>query len=196
MSKPAFVLGTGRSGTLWVAQALKESGHLDARHETTQSCRDAPMTTFGQVEVNSFLWDCVPRIQDAWGRDVMLIHLVRDGRAVVRSMMSRLRNGRTFEGCCEEWVQRNHYLWEHVPRSRMFRLEQLTRNWSEWRRLCKLLGSNHPSFEVWDALRERRANATNRHLTVPFRKWPRPFHIKFQEICGDEMLRLGYLAKY
>jgi len=190
---PAFVLAMGRSGTLWLARTLRETAGLDARHESTEMCRDMTNLPMGAVEVNSFLWDCVPFIRKRWSNHVVLVHLVRDGRNVVRSMMGRYRRGRTFEGCCEEWAKRNRLLADEIPGHQRFRLEDLTSNWSEYRRLVRLVGGGRsPDATLWEQLRKRRDNATDRHMVAPYRHWPPQFQREFKRICAKQMRRMGY----
>lgn len=91
MTRPLIVTGHGRSGTHWLAHVLGQ--FVDARHE--------PQAVEGEVVVDCRLHDRVPRLR-AEGYD--LVHLVRDGRDVVRSKYEFYEGRTSFEDCCRDWA--------------------------------------------------------------------------------------------
>lgn len=191
MSKPRFVLAMGRSGTMWTAVALKQSAGLDARHESGASWDSLVGVRLGEVEVNSFLWDCAERIRKRFGEDTPIVHLVRDGRHVVRSVLCRYASARTLEAVCESWRQRNHHLRKTVPRTACFRLEDVTGDFGEFARMAETLGGA-ADRAAWGDVRQRRINATKNRPVPPFKEWPEQDQAVFWRVCGAEMGHYGY----
>jgi hypothetical protein len=126
MTPPLIVTGHGRSGTHWLAYLL--SHFVDARHEPDQ--------VEGDVVVDCRLVGRVPELVNAGHR---VMHLVRDGRDVVRSTDAFYHGRNSFQFLCELWA-------ETVDRCQglpALRLEDLTLrsastrrylmpHWSEW----------------------------------------------------------------
>ena len=191
MSKPRFVLAMGRSGTMWVAVALKEAAGLDARHESGAGWGRLVGTGLGDVEVNSFLWDCSGRVRERFGKDTPIVHLVRDGRHVVRSVLNRPRAGRTVETASEMWRRRNHHLRKMVPQEACFRLEDVTGDFHVFARMAELLGGS-PDRAVWREIRRHKVNATKDPPCAPFHKWPEGDQAVFWKTCEAEMRCYGY----
>ena len=181
-----FVLAMGRSGTMWTANALRSAAGLDARHETAVEWSGGLM--FGDVEVNSFFWNLVPEIRTAHP-GAPLVHLVRDGRDVVRSVLSR-KPGMEVGVACEEWRRRNHYLRKMVGTANRFRLENLTERFSVFESMACVLGGA-PNFLEWEAARSRVANPST-GLIPPFGEWPKDDRDVFWSICEAEMMACGY----
>lgn len=191
MRLKGFVLGTGRSGTLWLAVTLSEAGGLDARHESASRWRDLDFRKMGEVEVNSYLWECCPNIRSLFGTTMPVAHLVRDGRAVVRSMLSRPREGRTLETACEEWDAKNREVAKGVSEKFRFRLEDLVSEKDEFGRLVSMFGGK-PDFLTWEWLREERVNAGGDRIFPPFHVWAEKDQKVFWSVCGDLMKEYGY----
>ncbi len=92
MNTPTIVTGHGRSGTHWLARLL---GHfIDARHEpSTQTGAD--------VVVDCRAW----RQREIYEREGRrLIHLVRDGRDVIRSTHTYQGGLDPFDRLCRDWT--------------------------------------------------------------------------------------------
>lgn len=88
---PLIVTGHGRSGTHWLTHVL---GHFfDARHEPSDS-------NGADVVVDCRLHRQVEQIRDSH----RVIHLVRDGREVVRSTHEFYKGRMSFEDACESWA--------------------------------------------------------------------------------------------
>jgi hypothetical protein len=119
------VTGHGRSGTHWLAKTL---GHfVDARHE--------PDEIGGAVTVSAQLTQQMPRIL----KKHTVVHLVRDGRDVVRSAYEFYGGNQSFEELCHGWADTI----ETMKDVRAVRLEDLLKpqaqtakyrltHWSEW----------------------------------------------------------------
>jgi len=91
--KPTIVTGSGRSGTHWLAHVLNY--FMDARHEPEG------------YDAGEIIVDCRARKKrkDLERDGHKLIHLVRDGRDVVRSAHTFWDGSYTFEEMCREWAQ-------------------------------------------------------------------------------------------
>ncbi len=88
-----IVTGHGRSGTHWLASVL---GHfMDARHEPSDQ-------TGADVVVDCRAWRQRAEYEAAGQR---IIHLVRDGREVIRSRHTFNGGLETFQRICEEWAE-------------------------------------------------------------------------------------------
>ena len=187
---PSFILGTGRSGTLWLATALRKAAGLDARHESLHQW-DGTLP-FGEVEVNSFFWADSLLIRERLP-GVRLVHLVRDGRDVVRSAMSRPRPGRTFLKMCRLWAIRNDHLRQMVGKVQCYRLEDLTSDYAVFAVLASYLGGR-PNRLAWSEVRAQRINATEdgEHLWPPYKRWAEAERKVFWDICGPGMELYGY----
>lgn len=183
-----FVLAIGRSGTLWLATALSEAAGLDARHESIAEWGGT--LRFGQVEVNSHLWE---DSREIWRKipAARVCYLVRDGREVVRSILSRPRPGRTLSVVCEMWRARNHHLRREIGLGQCYRMEDVTADFTAFRRIASYLGGE-PNKEAWKPLRGKRINSTDEYLLGPFREWTPEDQEIFWNICGDEMEVYGY----
>ena len=87
---PLIVTGSGRSGTHWLAHVL---GHfVEAYHE--------PGHTRGDVIVDCRRVNEMPGILSRH----RMMHLIRDGRDVVRSQYEASSGRKSFEAVCETWA--------------------------------------------------------------------------------------------
>lgn len=186
-----IVLAMGRSGTMWVAAALAESGSLDARHESSESWVD--WGSWGEVEVNSFLWNDVDEIRRVFP-GMPIIHLVRDGRDVVRSVMNRPRPGRTLEQACKMWCIRNATIRKAIHKRDRFRLEDLTKDFTVFSRLANRLGSPYVRRWAWDRLVGEKVNQNKQTEWPRFKDWSAKNRDIFWQICREEMRQYGYHA--
>jgi hypothetical protein len=141
-------------------------------------------------------------------------HLVRDGRMVVRSLMSRelfaihdpmakliypprkdpyrerWKTMSRFEKLCWVWQADNRYIREHVEHS--VRLELLVSDYDYFAE--KIL--HHLNFDIdrrtWARYCQKVENRTRRYRMPSFNDWSNEERKAFQEICADEMLACGY----
>jgi hypothetical protein len=165
-----FILAHGRSGTMWVASALRACTDLDARHE---SMGHDFGPDFGGVESNGNFWARAREIPELYPGAVV-IHQVRDGRDVVRSVMTRKqRTGRTLEQACIRWVRRNEQLAADLRY--LFKLEKL--------------------LSCWDAIRGRVVNGSPAHTFPAYEDWTFQEQYLFWQICGPTMEKMGYGAR-
>lgn len=92
MNPTTVVTGHGRSGTHWLAHIL--SHFMVAEHE--------PAKLDGlDVSVDCRQWNRVPELREAGHR---VVHLVRDGRDVIRSTDRFYRGSYPFEELCKRWA--------------------------------------------------------------------------------------------
>lgn len=92
MTPPLIITGHGRSGTHWLAYLL---GHFfEAAHE--------PERTEGKdVVVDCRLRNQIPQLLATGHR---VVHLIRDGREVVRSTHTFYQGRKSFREACEDWA--------------------------------------------------------------------------------------------
>lgn len=178
-------MGHGGSGTTWVAYALRGACGVDARHE---SMGREPGEDFGGVEVNGRLWNRVPQIRNRFP-GTPVVHLVRDGRRVVRSVLSR-RPDYTLSEACWGWVRKNREVAGEIPEHLRFRLEGLTSERRAFAGLARVFGAA-ADRDAWRDLKDRRVNETE-HAVPPFAEWDRESRDTFYRYCGPMMTWMGY----
>jgi hypothetical protein len=239
--KVIFIFSLGRSGSMFLADLLNEDPKVTVFHEPTRVDFFAYLNAFyqpalaleyllgfrkkfiyhlgtrrgvkGYSEVNSILRRHVQAINEGIP-GARSIHLVRDGRDVVRSMMARRtytnrdpitrfirpREGEAyqedwstmsrFEKLCWYWWHENTYLMEHI--NGFARFEDLIGDYgyfSEY--ILEPLGIHVP-VEIWQKKVEQPKNVTHKHLISHWRDWGEEYKIKFNKICGNLMEKMGY----
>lgn len=236
-----FILAIGRSGTKFLADLLSKAPGAYVVHEPVRAdflayqrafhseeeamkyiqvfrkreiylrCRDRKINTYG--EVNSALRRHCNALKHAFPKAVF-IHLIRDGRDVLRSMMSRKTmtsedpNTRLiypvdgdpyrdswpkmtrFERLCWYWQVENQYLRKYIAKT--IRLEELVSSYDYFKReLLDPLGLQL-SEEVWQKAAESPKNVTENYAIPHWSEWPRSKLDAFLGICGEEMEANGY----
>lgn len=146
--------------------------------------------------------------------DAKLFHIIRDGREVVRSVMSREILGNKdpftklisppindpyknnwvqmtrFEKVCWQWQFENHYIRQHVSHFIMF--EELISNYTYFKnQLLDYLGIDI-SIETWQQYVERPKNITPNYQIGHWENWSDTERDIFKKICGNEMEQYGY----
>jgi hypothetical protein len=236
-----FILAIGRSGTTFLAHLLNMSSNAVVFHEPIRSDVDAyrrgffspddaeryiasfrkkemylrtrkkDFTVYG--EVNSLLrrhYHPLRRHFPAAG----FLHLVRDGRDVVRTMMSTdaLKPGfmwtwwlrphesdpffsqwstmDRFAKLCWYWRVENHHLRTSIGNTVKF--EDVTRNYG-----CFEQRILHPfglriAESLWMQQTAVQRNPTSRYTLPHWREWDAERTRTFETICGDEMRANGY----
>lgn len=236
-----FVLSIGRSGTAFIAHLLNKSPRTYVVHEPViadfpaylEAFRDEHsaqryvqdfrkweiyaragkpgITTYG--EVNSILRRHHQALQRAFP-NAAFIHLIRDGRDVVRSMMSRriftykdpitslLRpregdpfNNRwssmsRFEKVCWYWQTENKFLRNSIGNT--VQLEKLVADYDYLHeKLLRPLNLDIPR-EAWERGIDKPKNATQHYQIPHWSAWDSETVATFEAICGHEMLKAGY----
>jgi hypothetical protein len=185
VATPGLITGMGRSGSMWTAAALRECAGIDARHETV------PFPHVGKirhVEVNSlFAWAV-----GSWMAHpaIPIVHLVRDGRDVVRSACER-NPGTPFARWVWEWTSKNDHMLAHVPADFRFRIEDLVGEDPErMRKLAAIFGGELDEAS-WREFKAQPQNAGPG--TFPgWDRWTEAMTQDFWRIGGDVMERCGY----
>jgi hypothetical protein len=141
-------------------------------------------------------------------------HLVRDGRKVVRSIMSRQTLDRTdpvghlirpprddpyaptwekmsrFEKICWLWQSDNRYMRESTGTTLSF--ERLVTDWDYFKSgLADYIGIHIPQ-EVWQSYSKRVGNPTPTFRMGQWSSWASLERDQFIAICGNEMKACGY----
>lgn len=240
-----FVLAMGRSGTFFLSQLLDRAerarvfheptgsdfiAHQDAFHDPGAAVRYIQrfrkkeiylrartiqmdqMETYG--EVNSALRRHARALADAFPNAV-LIHLIRDGRDVVRSMsarrtmtpkdkntaMIRPRPGDPwakqweemdrFARLCWYWQAENGYLRRTISGPAVH-FESILASYASFREQILEPLDLQVDRESWRKAVERPRNPTNRHRLPPWEEWSEDRQQTFRAICGEEMRKNGY----
>jgi hypothetical protein len=239
--KVFFILAHGRSGTNFLANLLGQSqeayvfhepvledfsAYLKAFHDPESAgnymrgfrkteiylrMRHVPTGVYG--EVNGMLRRHAAAIQIAFPA-VTLIHLVRDGRDVVRSTMSRklvpIRNlyfmgiyprkmdpwrarwkdMDRFSRVCWLWQEENALLRKEINKTVQFEkiLSDYEYFYSEILEPCQIFLDK----KVWEAAVASPRNITSSFEMPKWKDWTPEQQKTFREICGDEMEKCGY----
>ena len=182
-----LVTGMGRSGTTWLAHALREATDLDAAHESRGAVGEFCACP-GVVEVNSYWRFKVEQFRLQFPRAV-IVQLVRDGRDVVRSSWGRHPEW-SFDEACGHWVEANRLVGPFADVT--FRLEDLTAPAHMSRALlCSHFGVDYVPGR-WTPLLSQPKNGTGHHPVEHWNDW-KPFRRRrFRTLCGETRARLGY----
>ena len=235
-----FILSIGRSGTKFLSSLLNKAPnalvvhepfiesipHQDVFNDPRKAeeyiqkfrkkeiylrVRNYDIETYG--EVNSFLRRHCQALKHGLPK-ATLIHLVRDGRAVVRSMYSRntmLPNDYNtkrirpreddpwkdewhkmsrFEKLCWYWAVENKYLRECIGKTVQF--EKLVTDYDYFKKnLLKPLKLDIPE-EMWKSEVNKPKNVTTTYKLPHWKEWDQKKKEAFERICGDEMKKCGY----
>ncbi len=145
-----------------------------------------------------------------------LLHLVRDGRDVVRSMMSRAKYSpyrnllpgfnpspscsdpwaetwdelTRFEKICWTWQDRNRRIARVVNNA--VRLEELCSSYPYFRENVESYLGLQIGKKSWEQAVTRPRNVTRRHDLPHWSEWSPERVAKFQAICGETMTEMGY----
>jgi hypothetical protein len=236
-----FIVSTGRTGTQWLANLLNKAAGTYVVHEpvpnewhnhaqvimqpeTAQEylytyrfreialrMHEHPSQIYG--EVNSALRFHICALRELLPK-CKIIHLVRDGRAVVRSVMNRrLSSHRTplytqitppiddeytarwhelsdFEKVCWGWQAENRFM--RLNTELRARFEDITTSYELFsQQILKTLGLLIEE-KTWLASLRVPMNQTKNHLMEPWKHWTREQKIQFITICSREMSHYGY----
>lgn len=239
-TKLFFIVGMGRSGTDFLSHLLNKVPFCVVYHET-RSDRKALIDAYwssdksikylsgsrkhllaarilenkAQIygEVNSYLRYHVDAFQDIW--DPVILHLVRDGRMVVRSIMNRksftaddkkhtgnlypLPDDPYFEKwdkmdrfarVCWYWASTNRYLLDrHLP---VVRLEDIITSYELFSDQVLLPLGLNLSFELWSQQITKPRNVGQDNSFPVWDEWTVKQRKVFTDICGPVMTDLGY----
>lgn len=235
-----FILSIGRSGTQFLSNLLNNAPRALVVHEPFietiphQEAFHSPEKAEGYIqnfrkkeiylrvhkldidtygEVNSFLRRHCEALKKAFPK-ATLLHLVRDGRDVVRSMYSRetMEPGAydtkriypkeedpwrdewprmsRFEKLCWYWMIENKYLRECIGKTVQF--EKIISDYEYFRKnVLKPLNLEIPK-ESWEKEVNKPKNVTKTYKLSHWSKWDKEKKEIFERICGEEMRRNKY----
>jgi len=238
---PFFILSLGRSGSTFLARMLNKANGVLVNHEPTRIDFIAYLLAYYQPdyaaaylagyrkrlmfeyitrssdltygEVNSLLRRHARAIQNVYP-SAITIHLVRDGRDVIRSMMARKTftardpissmikpkaNDKyvdqwplmsRFERMCWYWWSENKYLSVNV--GHFVRFEDLIHDYAYFSEyILDVLGLSIPEI-TWSGMITRPKNKTMNHTFPHWTDWDSRSKDAFYAICGDLMIQFGY----
>jgi len=238
-----LITSTGRTGTTWLAKFLnKRVNDLCVMHEPVpnEDCFHK-IAIMNPAEAEKYLLDfrfgeialrCVANKATIYGEvnsklrrhitsfkkyfpDMKIIHIIRDGRDVVRSVMSR--NAYTnkdknyhdfippisdihphkwsrftrFEKVCWLWTYENSYMRRHADLT--VRFEDSISNYAVFESmLLTALGMRLNLEQEWMELIRTPKNVTKTFLFPEWPEWSQSNKNVFIELCGEEMKRYSY----
>jgi hypothetical protein len=235
-----FILAIGRSGTKFLSQLLNKAENAYVLHEPLKVDRMAYKEAYYNEmkarnyikifrkkyiylmqnrigkqygEVNSFLRRHSNALKKEFPK-VKLIHLIRDGRDVVRSMFSRetmniedentqhiipkknspfynrWKNMTRFEKLCWYWKNENNHL--RINIKNMINFEKIISDYDYFsEKVLNILGLEISEF-LWEKERNKPKNITTDYTLPKWPNWTEEEKSIFNEICGEEMRLSGY----
>jgi hypothetical protein len=240
---PFFIISTGRSGSKWISLILKNCHSTITEHEPVPleawahkeaiSCKRHAfqyIIDFRLKEVYLRLGSKRDHI-DAYGEangllrrhiepikyfvpNVTFIHLIRDGRDFVRSVISRgTYSGMhriykdfkppivdelssrwdelsEFERVCWLWQWENGYIREHVKNRSRF--EDLISSYEHFSSQILQPANLELDESIWESFVNRKINATSDFTFKSWEDWTHHEKKQFLEICGAEMEANSY----
>jgi hypothetical protein len=238
-----FIVSTGRTGTKWLAELLNRHTEALVEHEPVPieqlahkaaihnaviaekyvkkfrlkeiylrvGKKHPDLTMYG--EVNGALRRHIVPIAKHIPK-VKIIHLVRDGKDVVRSVVSRGSfSGRhpvyhdfrppkiddyserwerlsEFEKTCWIWQWENEYMRQHIDNCARF--EDITSSYDFFKK--QILEPLYLDLQenVWKIQAQRRQNVSSRYALGKWDEWTSEQKNQFAHICKKEMEHYGY----
>lgn len=240
-SQMFFVLSTGRTGTKWMSKILSSVVNSHIVHEPipveayahmqavfnqdkaenyikTVKCNDvyhrllmSKCDIYG--EINGNLRRHIPFLKKHFPK-ASLLHLVRDGRHVVRSVLARNTfNGHhpvfgtrcplpsqelsqawsgmsEFEKACWVWKEENEQMRKQIPN--LARLEDITSSFKAFQmQVLEPLDLSLTESD-WIKYSGTKVNETKKNKVRLTEEWTEEQEKMFKSICGNEMKALGY----
>lgn len=172
----------------------------------------SPIPIYG--EINPFLRRHSKAIKELLPQ-AKQFHLVRDGRDVLRSLMSRelfdvndpmatlifpnmedayfkeWKSMSRFEKLCWLWQCDNEYLRKNI--SHLIQFEQLSTDYDYFKtNLMDYLAIGNISADVWKEGMQKVNNETPVYRFPVYKDWSNKDNAAFERICGEEMSKCGY----
>jgi len=236
-----FFLSTGRTGTRWMSGLLNRDPDALVVHEPVpveteghkrvindpelarRYIRDFRLKEIylrtGREEITRYgeVNGCLRRHAEALKEffpEAVLIHIVRDGRDLVRSIVSRGTYAGNhpvyhdyrpapsdpvaarwdelslFERSCYSWQVENAYLRRHVPFR--VRFEDMLSSYDDFKAGVLDPTGLRVSKAEWQASVQRPENVTESHTLAHWQSWTEDETRVFWDMCGEEMAHYGY----
>jgi hypothetical protein len=221
-----FILGVGRSGTTLLSKLLQNDGMI-VRHEPPEMVRgdrNAYVERFQRrkynpdyfkgerkkfinrqlkkktyIEINGYLRLHIPILKEVFP-DAIFIQIVRDPKAVIRSMMSKKKSilpslqrsckKILFQMCCNIWAEENKEV--RLLSDGFIRLEDILTDFDEYKKkLLKPLGIKQGKRQ-WEKIVSHKVNATKKFTFPKYEMWTKKNKRFFQMACKEEANRYGY----
>ena len=230
MNKMLFVSAIGRSGTKFLSNMLSHAEKVQVYHEPISMVvgdKRAYVDSFlyklqsdkyitdirgfyfksminavyadRYIEINGYLRRHIKQLK-ALGIEIDFIHLVRDPKKVIRSMMSKsitilkqLQKARgigLFELCCGIWANENKILREDI--SHFIRLEDIVSDWDIYKRDVLDFAGLKQSKESWERAKNKKDNGTVQFTFPEYGNWTADQKRTFNKICIPEGTHYGY----
>lgn len=236
-----FVLNTGRSGSKFMAELLGRSDNAVVLHEPVPLEAAAALEAARGIEVaeryirdfrqkqiylllrgrsepiygetSSTLIRHTDSIIQQWP-SAKLMHLVRDPKKVITSVMNRealLENHPVlkpsivlsaeltrreweamsrFEKACHMWQEQNAFIRKRAPH--FVRFEDILEDYQYFKvNVLDYLGLHVPEV-VWKSMVAKPINVSTKNRFPRFEEWSRAEIDAFERICGEEMSLYGY----
>jgi len=174
MTKPVIVTGCGRSGTHLVGHIMREVfGFPEAAWEPGN------YLDIGEIVVDSRLRH---RVKELEANGHRVVHLVRDGRDVVRSLHQWYR--------MRKWIRA---VGSDDPLDGMDAndLNNFERCCTEWRDAIDMM-NRFPVLHIEDLSKPRVRDASLDYSLPHWTEWGPGLTDTFWRICGDQMRRMEY----
>jgi len=173
MNKPIIVTGCGRSGTHWLGNIMQEVLGAD-----NAAWEPFDHKSVAQVVVDSRLRADIDQIRSD-GHEI--VHLVRDGRDVARSLYQWYTGNQCVRTNSDGTIT-NTLQGELVPFSECC---------LEWRDAIDIMG-DHRVLRIED-LSTARVKDSQPSFTVPhWTQWNEETTDRYWKLCGSQMRRMGY----
>ena len=236
-----FILSTGRTGTAWISNilSLTEDSHIvhepipleayahkQAVYNEKKAEKYIQHVKRKDIFIRVFRHDCrvygevngnlrrhIPFLKKYFP-NAMLLHLVRDGRKIVRSILARSTfNGMhpifgsecpipsrelneawtemsEFEKACWAWKEENTYMRKQLPH--LARLEDITSSYNAFQMQVLEPLDLFLSEQDWEKYADTKVNESKKNKVRLDEEWTEEQQRIFESICGDEMKALGY----
>lgn len=225
--KLVFIVGVGRSGTTLLSKLLANDDMI-VRHEPTEMVRGdrkAYVHMFqnrivdsnyfenerkkfinqqlekknGYIEINGYLRLHIFVLKQMFP-NAIFIQIVRDPKAVIRSMMSKKKSilpslqrsckKVLFQMCCNIWADENERI--RLLADRFIRLEDILTDFDVYKKvLLKPLGIKQSKKE-WEKIVSQKVNPTKKFTFHEYNMWSKKNKRYFKLICEEEAACYGY----
>ena len=236
-----FIVDSGRSGTKFLANLLDNDPNSTAMHEPTDLDKIAYLYSFKEGEtrkyvsgyrkrniyktikkynpkiygeVNSYLRRHVKYLKEVFP-GAKYFHLVRDGRDVIRSFMSRntltdndlstyyFRNKSynnklpenwdsidRFQKLCWYWRIEVEFVNEEIKD--VINFENILKDYDYFNKKVLLPTGIDIQKKLWNKTISNPVNVTKKYIFPPWNEWKNDYKDKFIEICGTLMDKFNY----